>query len=145
MLNEIERLLPEKLDMPPSGEGEVPWTGLPGGGGVYAFLSRNGELIQLASGQSLRRIISHRLMPPADRTESTRRADLAAVTARIRWQRTDSVFETMWVYYRVARILFPTTYRKRIVFGPSWFVHVDPESPLPRFVASNKVYDRPVR
>jgi excinuclease UvrABC nuclease subunit len=144
-LNEIERLLPEKLDMPASGEGEFPGADLPGGGGVYAFLGRNGELIQFASGQSLRRIISHRLTPPADRAESTRRADLAAVTAQIRWQRTDSVFETTWAYYRVARILFPATYRKLIAFGPSWFVHVESMARLPRFVVSNKVYDRPGR
>ena len=30
-----------------------------------------------------------------------------------------------------------------IGFGPSWFIHIDPQAPLPRFEPTSRVYQQP--
>lgn len=107
---------------------------LPAVGGVYLVTDASDRPILLACGENLRRIVIHRLAaPPADR--KSKRAQLADVAARLWWRPTFSRFETALVHWRIARTLFPRDYRKRIGFGPAWFLRVDPGEHLPRFTA----------
>jgi excinuclease UvrABC nuclease subunit len=113
---------------------------LPSSGGVYAFCDDRDRLILLASSQSIRRSVKHRLTSTQQCAGPSKRADLAAVTRRLRWSPTYSTFETTLLYYRLARTLYPGNYRKMVAFGPAWFIHVDPQVLLPRFEATNRVY-----
>lgn len=113
---------------------------LPGGGGVYALADEQDRPILLASGENLRRIITFRLAPPPD--ASRKRADLAAITRRVYWQRTYSSFETGFAFHRFARQLVPDGYRDLCAFGTCWFLHLDPEDRLPRWLATRQLQPR---
>jgi len=142
-MSELDQLFGEVVEVTAFPEREQLWAALPGGGGAYAFCDADDRLILLASAQSLRRSIRHRLSDrPADTTPS-KRADLASITRRVRWCPTHSLFEAALVYYRLARVLYPKDYRRMIAFGPAWFIHLDPQSPWPRFVATNRIYQQP--
>lgn len=142
-MSTIQELLPHTVDVASFHEPHALTDALPPGGGVYAFLGPDDRIIQLASGQNLRRCIKHRLTRAHQTDQPTRRADLSAITHRIRWQTADSRFETTLAFYRIARILYPKTYRKLIAFGPAWFIHIDPRSRLPRFEVTSAVYRQP--
>ncbi|MBN1491411.1 MAG: hypothetical protein JXA69_15965 [Phycisphaerae bacterium] len=107
---------------------------VPGGGGVYALTDEHDTLILIASGEGLRRTITYRLSPPPE--ASKKRADLRAVTRRVRWRRTYSAFETAFEFHRIARMLMPNDYMELCAFGPAWFVHVDVTERLPRLLAT---------
>jgi len=120
----------------------VDLSSLPGRGGVYALVDAEGRLIQLAGTEGLRRAIAFRLAPP-DGAQKRKRADLRAVTRRIFWQPTFSPFETSLQFHRISRRLAPKQYRTMCAFGPAWFVHVNPDEPFARFVATTEVSSGP--
>ncbi|MBI4578181.1 MAG: hypothetical protein HY718_00670 [Planctomycetes bacterium] len=72
--------------------------------------------------------------PMGGRGVGRRRADLSQIVRYIRWQPTHSVFEATFEYHRIARQVLPETYLENLAFGPAWFVHVDPEAAIPRFI-----------
>lgn len=142
-MSTIQELLPHTVVVASFHEPHALNAALPSGGGVYAFLAQDDRIIQLACGQNLRRGIKHRLTRAHQTDEPNKRADLSAITTRIRWQTADSRFETTLAFYRIARILYPKSYRKLVAFGPAWFIHIDPQSRLPRFAVTNAVYRHP--
>ena len=144
-MSELHKLFSQTVELQEFPDRQELWRALPGGGGVYAFCDADDRLILLASAQSLRRSIRHRLSAPAQDATPSKKADLAAVTRRVRWSRTYSLFESTLLYYRLARTLYPQDYRRLIAFGPAWFIHLDPQAPLPRFVPTNRVYQQPGR
>lgn len=132
---ELSSLFPNRIDV----QGEpASWAGtLPGGGGVYVLADEQDRLILLASGESLRRIITFRLAPPQE--ASKKRADLAAITRRIYWQRTYSAFETNYLFHRTARTLMPDRYLKLCSFGACWFLTINPADTIPRWAATRQL------
>ncbi|NOS99770.1 MAG: hypothetical protein HOP29_03995 [Phycisphaerales bacterium] len=124
-------LFPEHVDLAPAGEA-VDGRKLPARGGVYAFIGDDERIVQVMAAESVRRTALARLnQPVAD--GSSKRADLRAVTRRIAWRPTWSRFETSWVYLSIARRLWPTSYRRRLGFGPAYFATVDLDGRLPRW------------
>lgn len=119
---------------------------LPGGGGVYLLTDEKDRIIQLASAGDMRRALRNRLLepPPAASEDqpvpaARRRLQLGRIVSKIRWQPAHSMFEITLTYYRIARELMPKDYLDNVAFGPAWFVHVDPEAEIPRFVASKRL------
>ena len=107
---------------------------LPTHGGVYLLTDDSEQPILLAVGENLRRVVTHRLSaPPPD--EKSRRANLGEIARRLWWRPTYSRFETTLAHWRIARGLYPKTYRKLIGFGPSWFLRVDLLAAIPQFTA----------
>ncbi len=113
----------------------------PGGRGVYLLTDEQDRLVQLSTAADLRRALRGRLLDPPVETneplaaESRRRARLGEIVRKIRWQPAYSAFETDYLYLRLARQIMPNEYLKSLSFAPAWFVQVNPEASIPRFLA----------
>ncbi|MBK8268161.1 MAG: UvrB/UvrC motif-containing protein [Planctomycetes bacterium] len=108
--------------------------------GVFLLTDEANRPILLAHAQNIRRAVEHRLTPP-DPDEKTKRADLASITRRIHWVETFSPIETLWIHYRMAKALFPKTYREQIGFGAVWYIRIEPKAAFPRFTAVDRLKD----
>lgn len=123
---------------------------LPGGGGVYLLTDQQDRLIQLSAAADLRHALRNRLLEPPIKTDeplsavARRRVKLGEIVRKIRWQPAHSAFEIDYTYLRIARQVMPDDYRNNLAFGPAWFVHVDPDSPIPRFVVTKVLGDEGV-
>lgn len=113
---------------------------LPGGPALYLLTDAGAAPVQLATTQSLRRVLLARL---ADPDRKPRRADLAEVARGVRWRPLSTAFEGRWWYYRVARELYPNDYRRRIAFGPAWFLQVNWTDAVPELRATERVWVQP--
>lgn len=112
---------------------------LPASPAVLLFVDAGGRPVQLLTSQSLRRVALGRLTAPPGAPPAAR-PDLAAVVRGVRWRDVCSAFEGTWWYYRAARRLHPGDYRKRIAFGPAWYLHVDWDQPPPEIRVSERVW-----
>ncbi len=114
---------------------------LPGCPAVVLFLDQDRRPVQLLTTQQLKRLAISRLTnqnrPPAGR------ADLAAVVRALRWRRIYCPFEGRWWYYRLARVLYPDDYRKRIGFGPAWFLWLDRRRSVPELRVTERIWTLP--
>lgn len=119
--------------------GAAPIGELPGSPTVYQLQDAEGRHLLLATTQHLRRAVAGRLSP-GEAESPSRRADLAAVVRRVRWRRVSCAFEARWWHYRLARVLHPQDYRKRIGFRPAWFLHADWRQPIPEIRVSDRVW-----
>ena len=104
---------------------------LPGRRGVFLLEGPGGEPILLATAANIRARMRFRLAAPDEKP--SKRVDLRAVAARLRWKLTHSHFETDWQFLELARVIYPGRYKQLLSFRPAWFVHVDPEDAFPWF------------
>jgi DNA polymerase-3 subunit epsilon len=118
-----------------------PLTDLPGSPAVYQLQDHDGRHVLLATTQHLRRAVTGRLTSEAG--NPTRRADLAAVARRLRWRTVSCAFESRWWHYRLARVLHPADYRKRLGFRPAWFLWVDWQRAVPEIRVSERMWTQP--
>lgn len=114
--------------------------GLPSGPAVLLLMDEADHPVQLLTTQQLRRLLQSRLITPEQ--ARPRRADLAAVVRGVRWRAVYCPFDGRWWYYRLARVLHPDDYRKRIAFGPAWFLHVDWSQPIPEIGVTERIWFR---
>jgi hypothetical protein len=103
---------------------------LPTHGGVYVIADAERRPILLAACEDLRRVVPARLTAPVE--GRSKRTNLAEVARSVWWTPTFSPFETALRYHAVVRRLYPKDYRKRLGFGPAWFLRGDPREPIPR-------------
>jgi len=103
---------------------------LPAHGGVYVIADADRRPILLAACEDLRRVVPARLSAPAE--GRSKRTNLAEVARSVWWTPTFSPFETALRYHAAVRRLHPKDYRKRLGFGPAWFLRGDPREPIPR-------------
>lgn len=113
---------------------------LPNSPAVYLLVDAGGAAIQLATTQSLKRLLSARLVDPQPRAG---KADLAAITRGVRWRPVATAFEGRWWYYRLARVLYPVRYRRLVSFGPARFLHVDWAEPVPEVRVTERIWCLP--
>lgn len=114
---------------------------LPGCPAVYLLTDAGGAPVQLASTQHLRRLALSRLVD-AD-TPKRGKTDLAAIVRGLRWRPVCAPFEARWWYYRLARQLHPSGYRRLVSFGPSWFLNVDWTRHVPEIRVTQRVWCEP--
>ncbi len=129
------------LDLPEPGE-PLDRKSLPAGGGVCALTDADGRVIQTLTAQNLRRVLGNRL-EGAQQPGARPRADLRAISRRLWWQPTSSVFEASLTYLQIARRLNPNRYRKDLAFGPVWFARVNLRDRFPRWVTDKVAFDSP--
>lgn len=103
---------------------------LPAHGGVYVIADAERRPILLAACEDSRRVVPARLSAPAE--GRSKRTNLAEVARSIWWTPTFSQFETALRYHAAVRRLYPKDYRKRLGFGPAWFLRGDPREAIPR-------------
>lgn len=124
MAPELESELPHSLPCAAAEEAAQ----APGCAAVLLLLSAAGEPVQLVTTQNLRRFLVARFSAPVE--TSPLRADLSEVVRGVRWHDVACPFEARWRHWRLARRLYPRDYRKRIGFGPAYFLQFDPGPPV---------------
>jgi len=134
----LSELFPHVVEIPPPDE---PWEDsvVPTHGGVLALSDDNERPIQVLSTQNVRRAARFRLRQDHE-TINRRRADIRVVARRLWWTPAYSQFESTWVYWRVARRLWPDDYLKQLGFGQAWFAAVNFEARFPRWRAQGYVF-----
>jgi hypothetical protein len=100
---------------------------------VYLLAAEGEQPVQLLCVKNLRYSLKRRL--GGDETIGlSKRVNYRDLVRRVYWRRVDSAFEADWIYYEAARAIFPDTYQGMVGFRPAWFVHVNPDTPFPRYV-----------
>ncbi|MEE8169275.1 MAG: UvrB/UvrC motif-containing protein, partial [Phycisphaerae bacterium] len=139
MASDWEHLFEKRL---PFGVGRLEPKSLPSHGGVFLLADSDDRPVLLASAQHLRRAVTNRLSaPPGD--APAKRVRLDEIVRSIRWTATYSRFETDLAYWRIARVLYPADARRRVAFGPAWYLRADPNERTPHFTAVCR-FDAPV-
>mgnify|MGYP005834738565 CR=1 FL=1 len=137
---EIRAALPEACAWP-AGPTPAELRSLPSSPAIYLLLDASEAPVQLATTQSLRRLLSARFAEVA--VPRPKRTDLAAIVRAVRWRPLGTAFEARWWYYRLARTLHPADYRGRIAFGPAYFLNVDWERAVPELRVTERIWCQP--
>jgi excinuclease UvrABC nuclease subunit len=129
---EISDILDHRLDFIPEADFEAFLRLAPAKWVVYLMTDGDGRSIQLLCVKNLRYSLKHRL--GGDETIGlSKRVNYREIVRAIHWRRVDSALEADWIYYEVARRIFPTTYQGMVGFRPAWFIHINPEASFPRY------------
>jgi excinuclease UvrABC nuclease subunit len=122
-----------ELTFDPAGDFEAFLRGIPAKWAVYLMADEAGRPVQLLCVKNLRYSVKRRLGVDEELASPSRRVDYRGLVRRVLWRRVDSAFEADCIYLEFARTLFPQTYQGMVGFRPAWFVHVNPDSPFPRY------------
>jgi excinuclease UvrABC nuclease subunit len=136
-VNQSPPTFDREMPFDPAGDFEAFARDIPAKWAVYLMADEAGRPVQLLCVKNLRYSIKRRLGIDEEAVGLSRRVDYRALVRRVSWHRVDSAFEADCVYLEFARVLFPQTYQGMVGFRPAWFVHVNPESPFPRYTKTN--------
>jgi excinuclease UvrABC nuclease subunit len=135
---EIPPLLDHHVAFDPNGDLEAFLRDVPGRWVIYLFADDQDRPLQLLCVKNLRASLRRRL-GGQEQIGPSRRVDYRQVVRNVHYRRVDSAFEADWLYYEVARELFPRTYQGMVGFRPAWFVHVNPQTPFPRYIKTTEL------
>jgi len=130
---EISTLLERHVAFDPGGDLEAFLRTAPAKWVVYLLSDADDWPVQLLCVKNLRASLKRRLGGD-EQVGPSRRVNYRDLIRHVRWCRVDSAFEADWLYYEIARQLFPQTYQGMIGFRPAWFVHVNPLTDFPRYI-----------
>lgn len=130
---EIATLLDRHAVFDPAADFEAFLRAVPAKWVVYLLADGEGRPIQLLCVKNLRASLKRRL-GGNEQVGPSRRVNYRDVVRQVRWCRVDSAFEADWLYFEIARQLFPHTYQGMVGFRPAWFLHVNPETQFPRYI-----------
>ena len=109
---------------------------------VYLLADEQDRPVQLLCVKNLRLSLKRRLSEePA--TSPSKRVDYRQLVRHVHWCRVDSTFEADWIYLEAARRIFPESYQGMLGFRPAWFIHVNPDTPFPRYTKTTDLSPRP--
>ena len=131
---ESDPIFTDALAYDPSADFHAAALAAPARWAVCLLETADGRPVQLLSVKNLRYCLRRRLGEPERDEGPTRRVDYRQIVRRARWRRVDSDFEADLIYLEAARRLFPESYRSMTGYRPAWFVHVNPDTPFPRFI-----------
>ena len=100
---------------------------------IYLLSDSDDRPVQLLCVKNLRASLKRRL-GGNEQVGPSRRINYRDLVRHIHFRRVDSAFEADWLYFEVARELFPRSYQGMVGFRPAWFVHVNPDSQFPRYI-----------
>src|SRR5688500_17743715 len=120
------------LDFDPAGDLEAFLKRAPARWVVYLLADEADRPVQLLCVKNLRYSLKRRL-GGEEVVGPSRRVNYREIVRRVHWRRVDSAVEADWLYYEAARVLFPESYQGMVGFRPAWFVHVNPDTPFPRY------------
>lgn len=112
--------------------------GVPAKWVVYLMTDEADRPVQLLCVRNLRASLKRRLTGE-ELVGATRRVNYRELVRHIHWRRVDSPFEADWVYYEIARAIFPDTYAGMTGLRPAWFVHVDLDANFPRYTKTTNL------
>lgn len=130
---EISPLLDRHIPFDPGADLEAFLHAVPAKWVVYLLSDADDRPVQLLCVKNLRASLKRRLGGD-EPVGPSRRVNYRDLVRNVRWRRVDSAFEADWLYYEMAREVFPRTYQGMVGFRPAWFVHVNPEADFPRYV-----------
>lgn len=129
----LETRLDQHAPFDPSADFEAFLRAVPAKWVVYLLSDAEDRPIQLLCVKNLRASLKRRLGGD-EQIGPSRRVNYRDVVRHVHWRRVDSAFEADWLYFEIARQVFPQTYQGMVGFRPAWFVHVNPETNFPRYV-----------
>jgi excinuclease UvrABC nuclease subunit len=130
---EISQLLNGHAVFDPAGDFDAFLRAVPARWVVYLMSDADDRPVQLLCVKNLRASLKRRL-GGNEEVGPSRRVNYRDLIRLVRFRRVDSAFEADWLYYELARQLFPQTYQGMVGFRPAWFVHVNPEAAFPRYL-----------
>lgn len=133
-----KELFTHELDFTADGSLAEAVRALPAAAGVCLFVSRENQPILLLYGADLRSLVRNRLEED-DPQQKSRRIPLRPITAKIRYRRTWSHFETELLYIQAVRTLFPDRFHEFFPTLDAWFIRVNPSAEYPGFERVNHI------
>jgi excinuclease UvrABC nuclease subunit len=130
---EIPTLLDGYIAFDPAWDLEAFLRAVPARWAIYLFSDAEDRPVQLLCVKNLRASLKRRL-GGSEEIGPSRRVNYRDVVRHVRFKRVDSAFEADWLYYEIARLLFPESYQGMVGFRPAWFIHVNPEADFPRYI-----------
>jgi excinuclease UvrABC nuclease subunit len=130
---EIPPILDHRVTFDPTADFEAFLQDVPAKWVIYLLGDEQDRPLQLLCVKNLRASLRRRLGSD-EQIGPSRRVNYREVVRNIHFRRVDSGFEADWLYYEIARELFPQTYQGMIGFRPAWFVHVNPATAFPRYI-----------
>lgn len=137
---------PNRIDVAPP-VGDQTLSQIPAKRGVLLLTADADAPIVLLPAADMRARLRNRLQEPPEDTLRRNVADLRAITRRVWWVTAGSHFETDWLYYELARAIWPDRRKLAdlLAWKPAWFVHVDPQADYPHFARTRDVFAEPGR
>lgn len=132
-MREVESIFERQIEFDPSADFEAFLREAPAKWVVYLMSDADDRPVQLLCVKNLKYSLKRRLGGTEPTAGLSRRVDYRQLVRRVRWRRVDSAFEADWIYFEVARQVFPQSYQGMVGFRPAWFLHVDPDAPFPRY------------
>jgi len=130
---EIATLLDGHITFDPAGDFEAFARAAPAKWVVYLMSDADDRPVQLLCVKNLRASLKRRL-GGSEQVGPSRRVNYRDLVRYVRYRRVDSAFEADWLYYEIARQVFPQSYQGMVGFRPAWFIHVDPQHNFPRYI-----------
>jgi len=130
--SQVADILASTARFDPAGDFELFLKSVPAGWVVYLLADEQDHPVQLLCVKNLRQSLRRRLSGQ-ETLGPSKKVNYRDLVRHIHWRRVDSAFEADWIYYEIARRIFPDTYRGMVGFRPAWFVHVNPAADFPRY------------
>jgi hypothetical protein len=115
---------------------------IPSGRGVLLFADADDRPIQLLVAANLRRTARVRLTAP-EIDQPSRRARLAGVARCVHFRPACCEFQAHWDCLRIARHLYPDSYKDSISLPALHLVQIDLSAPWPRFAPTSRAGFQP--
>jgi excinuclease UvrABC nuclease subunit len=131
-------IFPHSVSFDPEADFDAFLKSVPAKHVVYLLADEADRPVQLLCVKNLRYSLKRRLGSEEPQPESmarllSKRVNYRELVRRVHWIRVDSTFEADWLYLEAARACFPDVYGQMVGFRPAWWVHVDPDAPIPRY------------
>ena len=121
----------------PAGMPEQPLSGVPSCRGVLLFADADARPVQLLTAANLRRTAIARLYPDKPADALSRKADITAITRSVHWRCSHNPLRTSLDYLRIARTLYPDTYRTLLNIAPPNCIAINMSADWPDFRLSH--------
>jgi hypothetical protein len=115
---------------------------IPSGRGVLLFADAADRPIQLLVAANLRRTARVRLTEP-ETDQPSRRARLAGLARSVFFRPACCEFQALWDCLRIARHLYPDSYKDSISLPALHLVQIDPSATWPRFAPTSRAGFQP--
>jgi hypothetical protein len=110
---------------------------LPSSAGLVLFADSQDLPILLLSAANIRRTVKNKL---AEQKETTKKADLKSITAKIYYKTCPCKFRLALEHYKAAKKIFASNYKDHISFVYPWFIKADFNERIPFFSITRKPF-----
>ena len=123
----------------PAGQDLQEWTlSLPARAGVYFLWGEGKEPILLATSGSVRAVVRRKLAGGSEQTAG-RRAELDKITKGVSWTEANSNFVAYLQFHRLAREIYPQSYRQMLGWPDAWWVKISFSGAFGRLLSTRRL------